>query len=136
MWKFACTFSLLILAGCQQGFLSAPSENNSMPPRTISASAPFKTLDKSIQQTGVTEYKCKDDKVIRIVQTTKTSKKAKADRLAIRLTFERNTQLLLPAVTEYGKKYTNINWHWFSRPKYSTLTTATGRVLAEQCVMK
>ncbi|TCP94953.1 membrane-bound lysozyme inhibitor of c-type lysozyme MliC [Cricetibacter osteomyelitidis] len=123
-----------LLLACQQSLKTAVAEETAipLPKETASLTAKSKILDKSIQQTCITEYRCKGEKIVKVVETIKSSKKTPAKN-SIKLTFNNNTQQLLAAVSEVGKRYTNINWHWQVKKDYAMLTTATGTILAEQC---
>lgn len=85
---------------------------------------------KRLQQTAI-RYLCKDNKDIKI---TKIIKNEKTKLKSISLTFNGRTQKLIQNISEVGKTYTNINWHWYERSNYSVLSTSVGDILAENCV--
>ncbi|MGQ0286897.1 MliC family protein [Pasteurellaceae bacterium 22721_9_1] len=94
------------------------------------------TLDKMAQKGTTDLYHCKngkDVKVVRLTQSGKKSKKIKAD--SINLTFEGVTGKLNATLSQTGKSYTNIHWHWFEKSDNSnTLLNSVGQILAEECV--
>ncbi|WP_373100861.1 MULTISPECIES: hypothetical protein [Pasteurellaceae] len=121
---FLLTF-IFGLAACSQPLIPpAPSQSAPKAPATV--------VEKTTQPGGkATRYLCKDNKVVRIIRTPGNKKRKLT---SITLTFEQSTQKLTQAISESGRKFTNIHWHWTERSEYSTLTSAVGEVLAEQCV--
>lgn len=95
-------------------------------------------IDKTTQQGSAIRYLCKDDKEVRVVRNVRTdkksSKKAKSKSERISLTFEGVTEKLIFTVSESGRKYTSIHWHWYEIPTNNVLTNSIGEILAEQCV--
>ncbi|TCP12839.1 membrane-bound lysozyme inhibitor of c-type lysozyme MliC [Bisgaardia hudsonensis] len=85
---------------------------------------------KRLQQTAI-RYLCKDNKDIKI---TKIIKNEKTKLKSISLTFNGRTQKLIQNISEVGKTYTNIHWHWYERSNYSVLSTSVGDILAENCI--
>lgn len=90
-------------------------------------------LDKTTQKGSVSRYLCKDCKEVRVVRAVQKNKKAKK-RTVINLTFNDITQRLTPSVSETGKKYSNIRWHWYEKSDTGMLTNSIGHTLAEGCV--
>ncbi|OOH90819.1 hypothetical protein BMT54_04065 [Pasteurellaceae bacterium 15-036681] len=77
-------------------------------------------------------FVCKDNKVVRIVQTA-TVKKNKV----ITLTFNGTSHKLSSTVTKLGAKYSNIRWIWTEDLQgLGTLSDNRNRVLAEKCYQK
>ncbi|WP_040975830.1 MliC family protein [Necropsobacter massiliensis] len=112
------------LAACSQPLLQPAA------PQTVPKTPAV--VEKTTQQGGkATRYLCKDNKIVRIVRTP-GNKKRKLN--SITLTFEQSTQKLTQSISESGRKFTNIHWHWTERSEYGTLTSAVGDILAEQCV--
>lgn len=116
-------FISLLLTACQQY----------APPVTHHPSS-RKTLERLMLQNDVLEYHCQNNKTIKVVKETKNGKKINTDQLSIRLTFENNTEHLIPTISETGKRYSNIKWQWSIRQKEATLIETTGKTLAEHCV--
>ncbi|HBO38707.1 MAG TPA: opacity-associated protein OapB [Pasteurellaceae bacterium] len=116
----------LIVTACSSVPTTTVTENKPKPQATA-------TLDKQVQQGAMTNYLCKDDQEIRVVRIINKSKKAKSKDV-INLTFKNVTRRLVLAISESGKKYTNIRWHWHEKTEFSVLTNSLGEVLAEQCV--
>lgn len=97
-----------------------------------SPQAPLPT-DKLTQQPLTKYYECKEGQMVRVVYQVK-NKKSKLQ--SISLTFKHATHKLTETISEQGKKYADIHWHWIERQDYATLTNVLGDVLAEQCVRK
>ncbi|TDQ59592.1 membrane-bound lysozyme inhibitor of c-type lysozyme MliC [Mesocricetibacter intestinalis] len=96
---------------------------------------PVQVLDKTSQQRSAALYRCKDDKQVRVVSILPAAKGKKGKIKAINLSFNNVTEKLVLTITESGKKYTNIHWHWYERTNSNMLTNSIGEVLAEQCVL-
>lgn len=108
-----------------------PSVLSVVPPVKAKAS----TLDKTTQKGKIMRYLCKDEKEVKVVQVTKSSKntkKVKTDE--INLTFDNVTQKLSATLSQTGKSYTNIHWHWFIKAGGNTLLSSVGNILAEECI--
>lgn len=119
--------TILCVSGCtMQSTLTATSAVEKKP-------TPKTSLNKTTQKSTSTNYICKDNKAIKVVPVVKKNKKSKKTQV-INLTFNDVTRRLVPAVSESGKKYSNIRWSWSEKEEFSTLTDSTGKVLAEQCV--
>ncbi len=92
-------------------------------------------LDKTTQKRSASLYKCKDDKIIRVVRITESSKntkKVKTDE--INLTFEGVTEKLNATLYQTGKFYTSIHWQWLETTENNSLRSSVGNILAEQCI--
>ncbi len=88
-------------------------------------------LQKSTQKGSAQDYRCKDDKTVRVVRhTTKNKKKLNS----ISVTFNNVTHRLTPTIAENGRNYSNIHWLWLERKEFSILKSSAGGILAEQCV--
>lgn len=121
-------FSLLGLTACtlDTELLKAMAQP-AQPPKTM--------VDKANQKGSASRYSCKDEKVVRVVrvtQSSKNTKKVKTDE--IQLTFEDVSQKLNATLSQTGKSYTNIHWHWFDKGDSKILLDSVGRILAEGCV--
>ena len=84
-----------------------------------------------------TLYVCKDDVVVRVqqVKAKKTSKRTVQNSIIV--TYGNTSHNLSPAVTQNGKKYSNIRWIWrVPSDGKPTLTDNSDNVLAEECVIK
>ncbi|PVX42848.1 membrane-bound lysozyme inhibitor of c-type lysozyme MliC [Pasteurella langaaensis DSM 22999] len=93
-------------------------------------------LDKTVQIGFAARFQCKDDKIVRIVRNTpkNNSKVVKAVE-TISLTFNNVTEKLKSTVSQTGKAYTSIHWHWVERNNgTATLTNAVGDILADVCI--
>ena len=122
MRKISLLLSALVISACSQQ-APMPSKMPITPP----------TLDKTSQKGNAVEYHCKNDLVVRVVQTRATKQKNKLN--SINLTFNNVTQKLQPSISENGKNYANIRWIWQQRNDFSTLKTSVGVILAEECVL-
>lgn len=92
-----------------------------------------KDLNKKALQKTALRYLCKDNKEVKV---TKIIKSKNVKLKSITVTFKGRTQQLTQNISETGKNYTNINWHWYERNNYSILSTSIGTILAEQCVLQ
>lgn len=113
----------LLLAGCAQDVLLTQPQPQKMA---------VETVDKASQKGETTLYLCKDNKQLRVAHSTQ--KKNKKTLKRVHITFNNVTEKLTLVISECGKNYGNIRWTWLEREDFSTLKTAVGEVLAEQCV--
>ena len=114
------------MCACSNGVL-LPSEKTDTPIKAATS------LDKTTQKGSAVSYLCQGGKEVKVVRVVRKNKKAKTVQI-INVTFNDITQRLSPVVSESGKKYSNIRWHWYEKDRFSMLTNSQGQVLAEQCV--
>ncbi|WP_439287368.1 MliC family protein [Lonepinella sp. BR2357] len=113
--------------------LSACTTSSELPYATPTPKAV--TLDKSTQKGSASLYKCKDDKEIKVVRITASSKKTqKVKTDEIHLTFEGVTQKLTATLYQTGKFYTSIHWQWLEETNNNSLRSSVGKLLADECV--
>ncbi len=128
MKKLLLLLAAVLTTACSGGAVLSTA-NNSLKPSSNGLT------DKSTQTGSAVVYLCKDNKEVKVVRTIKKNKQAKKIRV-INVTFGDITQRLTPVVSESGKKYSNIRWHWYEKSDSGTLTNSLGQVLAEQCVVQ
>ncbi|WP_439258211.1 MliC family protein [Lonepinella sp. BR2271] len=120
---------LLTLIGITACNMEAGLDNNNPPPK------PRVVLDKTTQKGSASLYKCKEDKEIKVVRTTESSKntkKVKTDEIL--LTFEGVTEKLTATLYQTGKFYTSIHWQWLEETNNNSLRSSVGQLLADECV--
>ncbi|MCK3658277.1 hypothetical protein A4G18_06025 [Pasteurellaceae bacterium Pebbles2] len=123
---------LLLLTLCT---LSACTWNEALVPEQPPKKAAQVALDKATQTGKARRYVCKDEKIVRVVRvmsSSKNTKKVKTDE--INLTFGGVTEKLNATLSQTGKSYTNIHWHWFEKADSNTLLNSVGQILAEECI--
>jgi len=123
--------SLLALTACNTKLVAqAPIDV------TVAAKPKAVGLGKTRQTGSATRFQCKDDKIVRIVRNTpKNNAKVVKAVETVSLTFNNVTEKLKSTVSQTGKTYTNIHWHWLERNNgTATLTNAVGVILADVCV--
>ncbi len=126
--KIGITVSLLSLISCSQSIVvdkSAVIDNKNKSAISSSAPKPLKSDSYS--------YLCKDNKKIQIQKVT-TKRKKKGRTETIILSFNGTSERLTRSISESGRNYSNIHWHWLERTPNSRLTNTIGEILAEQCV--
>ena len=120
----------LTLTACASELVQAPVD-------AVVKSAPQAVpLNKTAQTGSASRFQCKDDKIVRIDRMKpKDNAKAVKSMETISLTFNNVTEKLKSTVSETGKAYTSIHWHWVERTSgTATLTNAVGVILADACV--
>lgn len=115
----------VLTTACTGGEMLSATNNHQKPANEL--------LDKTAQIGSATMYLCKDNKEVKVVRTSKKNKQAKKVRV-VNVTLGDITQRLTQVVSESGKKYSNIRWHWYEKSDVGTLTNSMGQILAEQCV--
>ena len=119
-------FAVLSLNGCVSYSRNAPP---------IAQQMQVQQVDKQIQKTNARRYLCNDNQIVRVVET-KPLKQAKKTLSRVTVTFNEVSEKLTQSISERGKNYANIRWHWLERDDFSTLTTAVGTILAEHCELQ
>lgn len=123
--KTLLILTALFVSACSREVIFSSSEGQKIQ---------IKQVDKASQKGKVRLYVCQGNKQVRVVHSVRKTKKKTLQ--TITLTFNGVTEKLLLSVSERGKNYSNIRWHWQEREDFSRLTTATGKVLAEKCVVE
>lgn len=112
--------------------ITACSMEQVLPAKPVSK--PVSTLDKTSQKGSASRYLCQGDKEVKVVRIVQTSKGKTGKVNAIHLTFDGVTNKLKASLSQTGKAYSNIHWHWFESANHNRLLNSLGEVLAEQCV--
>lgn len=117
----ACNTKLVVQAPIDATVVAKPKPTN---------------LGKTVQTGSAARFQCKDDKIVRIVRNPpKNNTKVLKTVETISLTFNNVTEKLKSTVSQTGKAYTSIHWHWIERNNgTATLTNAVGVILADVCV--
>lgn len=123
--------SACILTACHSAVEQAPVDAAVKIAPQIKSGA----MNKTTQTGSASRFLCKDDKIVRVTRM-KPKSTAKASRVeTVTLTFNGITEKLKSTVSETGKSYTSIHWHWIERSNNTaTLTNTQGVILADICV--
>lgn len=123
--------AIATLAGCSVTTIAPAEQLQKNMVQGEQAKPVAKTGRDVVKKQIVTEYKCNKGKIVRVQQGS-----AKKNS-AVTVMFNNTSHKLSAAVSDKGKKFSNIRWIWLEGLNgKATLSDNRNNVLAENCIKK